>query len=129
MSDQENLTVENVTEKPMKIKARGTREEVFNGLAKRTNGNLTADDIELKGLRYVSKKASAVAKQNAPRNLPNLKAKTTQVKKEVSKIESKLVETETEPVKAKRTRAKKVEPVILEPVVESKRVTRSRSKK
>ena len=125
MSDQEN--VETVPVMPMKIKARGTREEVFNGLAKRTNGNLTADDIELKGLRYVSKKASAVAKQNAPRNLPNLKAKaTTQVKKEVAKIESKLVETETEPVKAKRTRAKKVE---VELVVEPKRVTRSRSKK
>jgi len=48
----------------VKIKTRGTRQEVFEGLAKRTPGGLTKDDLfENKG-RLVSKKASEKAKTN-----------------------------------------------------------------
>ena len=48
----------------MKIKTRGTRQEVFEGLAKRTPGGLTKDDLfENKG-RLVSKKASEKARTN-----------------------------------------------------------------
>jgi hypothetical protein len=48
----------------VKIKTRGTRQEVFEGLAKKTPGGLTKDDLfENKG-RLVSKKASEKAKTN-----------------------------------------------------------------
>jgi hypothetical protein len=45
------------------IKTVGSREEVWAGTAKRTSGNLTKDDLMLKGGRLVSKKQSELAQK------------------------------------------------------------------
>ena len=115
---------------PIKIKARGTREEVFNGIAKRTSGGMTKNDIMQKGCKFVSIKSSEAAKKNAMNNLPNLKSKAVSVKKEVEKIESKVEEVPAKKSKSKKAAIQVETPAPTPaptPVIE--RVTRSRSKK
>lgn len=60
-----------------KVKARGTREQVFSGFAKRTSGGLTKDDlIQKPDGSIISKKASEASKlkfQNRSKtNVPEL---------------------------------------------------------
>ena len=51
------------------MKARGTKKEVYEGLARKTGGGLTKEDLMLNSAgRVVSKKASASAKKKS--NLP-----------------------------------------------------------
>jgi hypothetical protein len=45
-----------------RVKARGTREEVFHGVARQTSGGLKKGDLMQRGNKYVSKAASKVAK-------------------------------------------------------------------
>ena len=63
MSETTHNTLRNLVEtsKQEKLKARGTRQEVFAGLAKRTGGGLTKDDLkENSKKQVVSKRASDI---------------------------------------------------------------------
>lgn len=58
------------------VKTYGTREEVFNGTARKTKGNLVKDDIIFDNNRYKSKKAVEKGKQLMQKLRTSMTAKT-----------------------------------------------------
>lgn len=82
--DNKQTTVDNILPNQKKVKTYGTREEVYNGLALKTRGNLMQDDISFEKNKYMSKK-----KQNIARELA--KEKTLPVVKKTVKIFEKKI--------------------------------------
>ena len=94
--------------KPVKVKTIGSRADVVYGLAKRTHGGLTLEDLffDEKSQTYKSKKASSTAKQLAAERKA---AKVDIVKSEVNRLE-KMTKAAEEPVVQKKKPAAAVKP-------------------
>lgn len=88
----------------VKIKTYGTREEVFQGLAKKTKGNLAKDDLIFENGRYKSKKAVEKGKALVSQ-LRGVKNETKQPLAEPDPEEPKAKDL-TEPKVIKRTQRK-----------------------
>ena len=57
---------------PIRVKAKGTRQEVWDGLARHTSGGLTKDDLWMDGKKLKSKRKSNLSK-GATANTDGLK--------------------------------------------------------
>ena len=64
--------MEDTSTKAVRVKAKGSREEVWNGLAKHTSGGLTKDDLFMDGNKIKSKRKRAQSK-SATANTDGLK--------------------------------------------------------
>lgn len=90
-------------EKPVKIKARGSRLEVYQGLARQTTGGLKIDDLFERNGNIVSKKASECSR-NLMMNRKGKDDEKVSVKKAVRTYEKKVKDEPKELKKSKKSK-------------------------